>query len=98
PLVGREGGEVGGTARRQDAGADERVVLRADAELAKSAGEIHPGLVDLVAVIVLAFELDSRADLKAVVEHRRAGEVDFSVVEKAMGVPLGDERAVGTVV
>ena len=91
PLVGRIGGEVGGAAGREHAHGAERVVDRADAQLAEAAGEIDPGLVDLVAVafgrdVVLAFELDARADLEPVVEHGRTGEVDFRVGEHAVGV------------
>src|SRR5688572_30756919 len=91
PLVRREGGEVGGPARRQDAGSRQRVVGRAHADFAEAAGEIDPGFVDLVAAVaavVLALELDARADLEAVVEHGRTGEMDLGVAEDAVGVAL----------
>ena len=73
---------------RHDAGVGERVVVRTHAHFAEAAGEIDPGFVDLVAVVVFAFELDARADLEAVVENGRTGEVDFGVAEHAVGVAL----------
>src|SRR5688572_10945329 len=92
PLVRREGGEVSGAARRQDAGSRQRVVGRAHAHFAEAAGEIDPGFVDLIVAagrsVILALELDAGTDLEAVVENGRTGEVDFRVGEHAVGVAL----------